>query len=1015
MKANHKIVASISVAILLAAIGMAAAIGIFFKLDASAAARGHTYDVLDHSNKLLNDLADAETGQRGYLLTGDEAYLDPYRAAIRSAAADLTELHRLTAIESARQRLRKLTPLLELKFAEIKNTIELRRNNDPAGAIAIVRLGHGKLMMDSIRADLGVLRQIEESALFSYEASSSSDRRTLLAVISVASLGSLLAALCFAFLIYRETRRLLLAEKVASQQLEEAARILRISEEKLAVTLHSVGDAVIATDLDGRVTLMNPCAERLTGWMLDQATGRPVEEILHIINEESRQPVPIPVTAVLKHGTTQRLASHTVLIARDGSESAVDDSCAPILGRDGVLIGAVMVFRDVGEANALHRAVLDSEGRANFALRTAHMGAWDVNLEDHTSRRTQEHDLIFGYDSHLPWSFEIFLDHVLPEERAEVDRQFHAALAAREDLSIHCHIRREDGELRLIWAAGELRRFGAGAVLHYVGVVQDVTARHEAEEALRRSEERFKAIFMTAPLGIAVIDSLSGQVREVNKQFADIAGRPVQEMMNIDWMRITHPDDVQADLDKMALLNAGKVNGFQMEKRYLQPDGTVVWIDMTVVKLNSSDTANRCHFCIIQDVTERRQREATRELHDQQLRDHQFYTRSLIESNVDAIITTDPNGIITDVNRQMEILTGCTRDELIGSHFKNYFTDQVRAEASIKLVLSERKITNYELTALARDGKETVVSYNATTFYDRERHLKGMFAAAREITELKRFESELQEKNLELEHATRMKSEFLANMSHELRTPLNAIIGFSEALRDGLVGDLSETQNDYIGDIFGSGQHLLALINDILDLSKVEAGMMSLELEPTDIRALLANSLSIVKEKAAARHIRLEIEASEDLGVAPLDLRKTKQIVYNLLSNAVKFSGTDGCVTLRARRVPRSTVSTLPGDWRVRHFPLADSEYKEFLEICVIDRGIGISEDDMAKLFVPFSQISSSLARKLEGTGLGLAMIKQIAELHGGSVGVASAVGKGSSFAAWLPLRVAGQVATVHS
>src|SRR5215203_353560 len=222
-------------------------------------------------------------------------------------------------------------------------------------------------------------------------------------------------------------------------------------------------------------------------------------------------------------------------------------------------------------------------------------------------------------------------------------------------------------------------------------------------------------------------------------------------------------------------------------------------------------------------------------------------------------MTTDPAGIITDVNKQMEALTGCTRDELIGAPFKGYFTDPDRAEAGIKLVLGEGKVTDYELTARARDGKQTVVSYNATTFHDRDRSLQGVFAAARDVTELKRFEQRLQLKNVELEDASRMKSEFLANMSHELRTPLNAIIGFSEVLKDGLLGDMTDKQRGFIGDIFKSGKHLLSLINDILDLSKVEAGKMLLDLAPVQVSSVLRNSLSIVREKAADRHVRLDM------------------------------------------------------------------------------------------------------------------------------------------------------------
>jgi PAS domain S-box-containing protein len=444
----------------------------------------------------------------------------------------------------------------------------------------------------------------------------------------------------------------------------------------------------------------------------------------------------------------------------------------------------------------------------------------------------------------------------------------------------------------------------------------------------------------------------------------------------------------------------------------IRKDGSRFPAIVSVTALRDAQESVIGYLLIGTDNTAGKQVEADRALLDQRLRDQQFYTRSLIESNIDALMTTDPRGVISDVNQQMIALTGRTRDELIGAPCRNFFTDPLRADAAIKLVLSENKVSNYELTVRALNGEETAVSYNAATFHDRERKLQGVFAAARDVTELKRFERALQEKK-ELEHASRMKTEFLATMSHELRTPLNAIIGFSEALKDGLVGEMSDVQQEYIGDIFSSGQHLLSLINDILDLSKVEAGMMKLELEEVDLNSLLSNSLSIVREKAAAQRIHLELETGEDLGLPQLDMRKTKQIVYNLLSNAVKFSASGGRVTLRARRVSRSTVGTLPGAWPVYAFPLADNGYSEFLEICVSDNGIGISRDNMAKLFQAFSQIDSSLSRKFEGTGLGLAMVKQLAELHGGAVAVASAEGEGARFAAWLPLRMPAQTAAI--
>ena len=450
------------------------------------------------------------------------------------------------------------------------------------------------------------------------------------------------------------------------------------------------------------------------------------------------------------------------------------------------------------------------------------------------------------------------------------------------------------------------------------------------------------------------------------------------------------------------------------ELTYVRKDGSRFPAIVSVTALRDAEGGIIGYLLIGTDNTAGKEVEAAQALLDQQLRDQQFYTRSLIESNVDALMTTDPQGIITDVNQQMMALTGSVRTELIGAPWRNFFTDPARADAAIARVLDEDKVSDYELTVCARDGAETFVSYNATAIHDRYGKLQGVFAAARDVTDRRHIEHTLQQKNVELEHASRMKSEFLGTMSHELRTPLNSVIGFSEALKDGLLGELTESQKEYIGDIFISGQHLLSLINDILDLSKVEAGMMNLEMEEVDENVLLSNALSVVRENAAARDIGLDLELDEHLGVTELDMRKTKQIVYNLLSNAVKFSSQGGLVSLRARQVPRSSVGTLEGAWPVRRFALADNEFTEFLEIRVTDGGIGISEENMAKLFQAFTQIDSSLARRFEGTGLGLAMVKQMTELLGGSVAVASKEGEGTCFAAWVPLRRAVQPASTE-
>jgi PAS domain S-box-containing protein len=424
------------------------------------------------------------------------------------------------------------------------------------------------------------------------------------------------------------------------------------------------------------------------------------------------------------------------------------------------------------------------------------------------------------------------------------------------------------------------------------------------------------------------------------------------------------------------------------ELTYIRKDGSRFPAVVSITALRDPQDAIIGYLLIGTDNTSRKQIEAEQAQLGQSLRDHQFYTRSLFEANIDASMTTDPSGIITDVNKQMEVLTDCTRDELIGAPFKNYFTDPERAETAIKFALGEKKITDFELTARTRDGKQTVVSCNATTFYDRDRKLQGVFAAARDITERKRLDQVLLEKNVELEGARAVaektsltKSDFLANMSHELRTPLNSVIGFSEVLQDQLFGPINNKQQEYVGNILTSGKHLLSLINDILDLSKVESGKMELDLSSFPLRDSLEASMVILREKAMKGGLEFRLELSPEADVCVVaDQRKLKQILFNLLSNAVKFTQAAGVVVVSARR---------DGD---------------FIEITVADSGIGIRDEDLQKLFQAFTQLESVYTKGFEGTGLGLALTRQFVEMHGGRIWVRSEFGAGSRFIFTIPV-----------
>ncbi|MGK2900693.1 MAG: hybrid sensor histidine kinase/response regulator [Burkholderiaceae bacterium] len=420
------------------------------------------------------------------------------------------------------------------------------------------------------------------------------------------------------------------------------------------------------------------------------------------------------------------------------------------------------------------------------------------------------------------------------------------------------------------------------------------------------------------------------------------------------------------------------------ELTYIRKDGSRFPAVVSVTALRDAGNAIIGYLLIGTDNTARKQVEAEQRKLDQRLRDQQFYTRSLIESNIDALITTDPSGIITDVNKQMEALTGCTRDELIGAPFKKFFTDPDRAEAGIKLVLSEKKVTNYELTARARDDKKTVVSCNATTFNDRDRTLQGVIVAARDVTERQRLDQSLQETNVQLERtrfaaekANLAKSDFLSSMSHELRSPLNAILGFGQLLESGSPPPTT-AQKDSIDQILRAGWYLLELINEILDLSLIESGKLSLSPESMSLTDVLDDCQAMIEPQAQESGIRMQFPGSDKPFFVKADRTRVKQVLINLLSNAIKYNRAGGTVEVKCSEITA-----------------------ERTRISFHDTGQGLSAEHLAQLFQPFNRLGQESGAE-EGTGIGLVVSKRLVELMGGAIGVESTVGVGSVF--WIEL-----------
>ncbi len=805
--------------------------------------------------------------------------------------------------------------------------------------------------------------------------------------------------------IEAERRHLIEIQEETNKQLQKANVTLRESEEKLAVTLNSIGDAVIATDALARVTLLNPLAEKLTGWTVAEAAGRPVDEIFNIINKETRQPATIPVMETLAHGTILGLANHTVLIARDGSECDIADSCAPIRDRDDLVIGAVLVFRDVTAEYAAQQALRDSTALIQTILNTVADGV--ITLHAHggiVQTVNPAVEQMFGYTAAelKGQSFSLLIPELDRDQRNGSLEYYSASDEARAvGLGREVLGRRKDGSIFPLEIA--VSEMWLGGQRYFTGILRDITARKQAEEALAKAGALQNAIFNSANFSSIATDA-KGVIQIFNVGAERMLGYTAADVLNIITPAdISDPQELITRAQALSLeLGTSITPGFEAlvfkasrgiediyELTYIRKDGSRFPAVVSVTALRDEENAIIGYLLIGTDNTARKEIEAEQQKLSQRLRDHQFYTRSLFESNIDALMTTDPFGIITDVNKQTEALTDCTRDELIGAPLKKYFTDPERAEAGIKLVLSEKKVTNYELTARTRDGRETVVSLNATTFYDRDRILQGVFTAARDVTERKIMDQVLEEKTTELEkakaaaeNANLAKSDFLSNMSHEIRTPMNAIVGMSHL---ALKTELTPRQRDYIQKIKVSSRHLLSIINDILDFSKIEEGQLTIEHTEFELEKVLDNVANLIAEKASAKGLELIFDVDKNVPDKLIgDPLRLGQILINYTNNAVTFTD-HGEIDIVIR--------------------LREQTDEDVLIYCAVrDTGSGLTEEQVGRLFQRFSQADTSTTREFGGTGLGLAISKKLTELMGGEVGVESEPGKGSTF--WFTARL---------
>lgn len=532
-------------------------------------------------------------------------------------------------------------------------------------------------------------------------------------------------------------------------------------------------------------------------------------------------------------------------------------------------------------------------------------------------------------------------------------------------------------------------------------IIRNISDRKQAEEALRESEMRFRSIFDTAAVGISLA-SIDGKHLDTNQALRQMLGYSETELRMLSFQEITHPDDLEKDLYNYQKLLDGEIDSFNIEKRFRHKDGRFIWTLLSVSLVVDVQGEPMYDIALIQNINELKN--IQQELHDlnhllelriQQrtadLADSEARKRAILNAIPDLLIRLTNDGTCLDCilprsPHKNEFLP--IKQHISEVLSPSSVTDQIAAS---KMAIATGEVQIYE-HKLQKHGLWVYEEVRVSPCGNDE-----VLVLVRNISDRKQAEEALKlsnEKlvaiNVELERVTRLKDEFLAAMSHELRTPLNAVIGISEGLLDQVFGELNARQINYLKTIHKSGEHLLEVINDILDVSKIESGNFELDLGLASVNALCESSLSFVRYQATQKNIQLNfVDDKHAPSTIAIDERRMRQVLINLLSNAVKFTPKDGVVNLEVKLVRRPEFS---------------EKSEGELHFAIADTGIGIASDDIPKLFQPFIQISSSLSRQYAGTGLGLNLVKKIVNLHGGKITVESKLGEGSCFTVVMPI-----------
>ncbi|NMF58753.1 PAS domain S-box protein [Pseudanabaena yagii] len=528
-----------------------------------------------------------------------------------------------------------------------------------------------------------------------------------------------------------------------------------------------------------------------------------------------------------------------------------------------------------------------------------------------------------------------------------------------------------------------------------VGIAADITDLKTMELSLKASERRYASLAAAAPVAIFRFDTPLNCVY-VNERWSDLSGRSMESALGHGWMESLHPDDSEQRIAEWTEYYANSNPESQIihgsEGRQLRPDGSTVWSYIQVAKEFDNDGNVVGYIGTLTDITDRK----NTELALQDLSDRLEF--SLKGAKIGIWEYQINEGCLL-WDERMFSLYGISPEDFSGKY--EDWLQRVHPEDRDWVQQSERqayqgsKECRVEFRIICPDGTIRFIDSFAFSQFNAQGEIEKTIGLNIDITDRKQTEAQLQHTNEELIKATRLKDEFLANMSHELRTPLNAILGMTEILQEQIFGDLNDRQLQSLHTIEKSSNHLLELINDILDVAKIEAGQIKLSCQPSNVETLCQSSLIFIQQQAFSKNIQLETEIPPNLPAINLDERRIRQVLINLLNNAVKFTPNGGKISLKVSYIKFLGNAAIANGSGITY---------ETLEMSVIDTGIGIAPDQIKRLFQPFVQVESALNRNYEGSGLGLALVKRLVELHGGKVRLTSELGVGSCFTIAIPI-----------